>query len=173
MYNLFDGAYKRSPIQNLGGSSIETDRQTLIKKAQTERKKREETRKKEVSALKIQSFIRWVWHTENFVIVKILLNHGDLIDAGVTVSDSTSNSTRDWSSRSTTGHMDWRLLLILNFYWKDFWFSMTLAMARSWWVSIMKWIWGFKIDHFGAISGLPMSIYHQEHQQFVSINPST
>jgi ubiquitin-protein ligase E3 C len=56
----FDGAYKRSPIQNLGGSSVETDRQTLIKKAQVERKRREEIRKEEVSSLKIQSFYRQV-----------------------------------------------------------------------------------------------------------------
>lgn len=56
----FDGSYKRSPIQNLGGSSGETDRQTLIKKAQVERKKREETRQKEVSSLKLQSFFRQV-----------------------------------------------------------------------------------------------------------------
>lgn len=54
----FDGSYKRSPIQNLGGSSVETDRQTLIKKVQVERKKREESRKKEISSLKIQSFFR-------------------------------------------------------------------------------------------------------------------
>lgn len=57
MFN-FDGSYKRSPIQNLGGLSVETDRQTLIKKAQIERKKREETRKKELSSLKIQSLFR-------------------------------------------------------------------------------------------------------------------
>lgn len=56
----FDGSYKRSPIQNLGGCSVDTDRQTLIKNAQIERKKREETRQKEVSSLKIQSFYRQV-----------------------------------------------------------------------------------------------------------------
>lgn len=56
----FDGSYKRSPIQNLGGCSVDTDRQTLIKNAQIERKKREEARQKEVSSLKIQSFYRQV-----------------------------------------------------------------------------------------------------------------
>lgn len=56
----FDGSFKREPIINLGGQSGETDRQTLIKKAQVERKKREETRKKEVSSLKIQSLFRQV-----------------------------------------------------------------------------------------------------------------
>lgn len=57
MYN-FEGNYRRLPLQSLGGSSIETDRQTLIKKAQLERKKREEIRKKEVAVLRIQSLLR-------------------------------------------------------------------------------------------------------------------
>jgi ubiquitin-protein ligase E3 C len=54
----FDGAYKRSPIQNLGGSSVETDRISLIKKAQEERRRREEIRRKEISSLQIQSLFR-------------------------------------------------------------------------------------------------------------------
>lgn len=57
MYN-FEGNYRRLPLQSLGGTSIETDRQTLIKKAQLERKKREEIRKKESSVLRIQSLLR-------------------------------------------------------------------------------------------------------------------
>lgn len=57
MYN-FEGNYRRLPLQSLGGSSIETDRQTLIKKAQLERKKREEIRKKESAVLRIQSLLR-------------------------------------------------------------------------------------------------------------------
>lgn len=54
----FDGSFKRNPEQNLGGSSLNSDRQTLIKNAQNERKKREECRRKEISALKIQSMYR-------------------------------------------------------------------------------------------------------------------
>lgn len=54
----FDGNFRRLPNQSLGGSSIETDRNTVIKKAQLERKKREEIRRRENSILKIQSFLR-------------------------------------------------------------------------------------------------------------------
>lgn len=54
----FDGNFKRNPEQNLGGSSLNSDRQTLIKNAQNERKKREECRRKEISAIKIQSMYR-------------------------------------------------------------------------------------------------------------------
>lgn len=56
----FNGDYKRSPIQSLGGRTIETDRQTLIKNAQIERRRREEIRKKEISSLKIQNLFRFV-----------------------------------------------------------------------------------------------------------------
>lgn len=71
----FDGAYRRTPIQNLGGSSIDTDRQTLIKNAQSERRKREEIRRKEISSLKIQSFFRWVnRHHENCIIIVCVIN---------------------------------------------------------------------------------------------------
>jgi ubiquitin-protein ligase E3 C len=59
MFNNFSGEFRRLPIQNLGGTRIETDRQTLIKKAQDERKKREEIRKKEISAQKIKNWIRF------------------------------------------------------------------------------------------------------------------
>ncbi|CRK94907.1 CLUMA_CG008399, isoform A [Clunio marinus] len=82
----FDGSFKRSPIQNLGGSSVETDRQTLIKKAQIERKKREEIRKKEENSLKIQSsfhirqLIKQKERTsyEDYLKVKGLKNFDDL-----------------------------------------------------------------------------------------------
>ncbi|KAG5670258.1 hypothetical protein PVAND_000535 [Polypedilum vanderplanki] len=57
MFN-FDGNFRRLPVQSLGGSSIETDRSRLIKKAQDERKKREELRKKEISCITIQKWIR-------------------------------------------------------------------------------------------------------------------
>lgn len=70
----FDGSYKRSPIQNLGGSSVETDRQTLIKNAQLERKKREDIRKQEVSSLKLQSLFRQVnsSSSKNCIIIVML-----------------------------------------------------------------------------------------------------
>jgi len=57
MFN-FDGSFRRLPIQSLGGSSVETDRNQLIKKAQIERKKREESRVKHLSTIKIQKLIR-------------------------------------------------------------------------------------------------------------------
>lgn len=57
MFN-FDGSFRRLPIQSLGGSSIETDRNQLIKKAQIERKKREDLRVKHLSTIKIQKLIR-------------------------------------------------------------------------------------------------------------------
>jgi hypothetical protein len=57
MFN-FDGNFRRLPIQSLGGSSIETDRGRLIKKAQNERKKREDLRKKDISCITIQKWIR-------------------------------------------------------------------------------------------------------------------
>lgn len=57
MFN-FDGNFRRLPHQSLGGMKIENDRQTLIKKAQLERKKREEIRRKESSVLKIQALLK-------------------------------------------------------------------------------------------------------------------
>jgi ubiquitin-protein ligase E3 C len=54
----FDGNFRRLPAQALGGKYVDTDRQTLIKKAQLERKKREEIRRKEFACLKVQSFLR-------------------------------------------------------------------------------------------------------------------
>lgn len=54
----FDGEYKRSPIQNLGGASQNSDRLTLIKKAQQERQKRAELRRRIDGATIIQSYAR-------------------------------------------------------------------------------------------------------------------
>lgn len=57
MYN-FDGDYRRRPLQNLGGVSCVSDRETLIKKAQQERQKRNELRKQNNGAIIIQSYTR-------------------------------------------------------------------------------------------------------------------
>lgn len=56
----FDGSYRRIPIQNLGGSSQNSDlnRETLIKKSQQERQKRAEIRKQNNGATVIQSYAR-------------------------------------------------------------------------------------------------------------------
>ncbi|XP_070502808.1 ubiquitin-protein ligase E3C [Chironomus tepperi] len=63
MFN-FDGSFRRLPIQSLGGSSVETDRTQLIKKAQIERKKREDLRIKHLSTIKIQKLIRSFHHRQ-------------------------------------------------------------------------------------------------------------
>lgn len=57
MYN-FDGDFKRRPMQNLGGYSIATNRETLIRKSQEQRKKRLEQRQQNTCSIKIQSYIR-------------------------------------------------------------------------------------------------------------------
>lgn len=54
----FEGNYKRTPIQNLGGVSHTNDRETLIRRAQHERQKRAEVRKRQTGAVVIQSYIR-------------------------------------------------------------------------------------------------------------------
>lgn len=90
----FDGSYRRSPIQSLGGSSIETDRQSLIKKAQQERKKREECRKKEKSCLQITSFMRY-FKFHNFAIVTHQKFNLLFYSAGVSINDSVSSEMRD------------------------------------------------------------------------------
>lgn len=54
----FEGNYKRTPLQNLGGVSNNNDRETLIRRAQNERQKRAETRKQHTSAILIQSSAR-------------------------------------------------------------------------------------------------------------------
>lgn len=86
MYS-FNGDYKRSPIQSLGGRSVETDRQTLIKNAQVERKRREEIRKKEISSLKIQSYFRQAKLKSSSS--KIASSLSLLIILEVTISDRT------------------------------------------------------------------------------------
>lgn len=127
----FDGSYKRSPIQNLGGSSYETDRQTLIKKAQIERKKREETRQKEVSSLKLQSFFRQVKSSswKNCIIIV------SLPISGATSSDSRWSSASGSSSRITSKPMDYTVSRILNFFWSDFFIFTSCETATSSWVS--------------------------------------
>lgn len=54
----FEGDYKRTPIQNLGGASQSSDRETLIRKAQQERQKRAELRRQNNGATVIQSYAR-------------------------------------------------------------------------------------------------------------------
>lgn len=54
----FDGDFRRRPIQNFGGSSQKSDRNTIIKNAQFERQRREQIRKETSSATKIQSHVR-------------------------------------------------------------------------------------------------------------------
>lgn len=54
----FDGDYKRTPLQNLGGVSQNNDRETVIKRAQQERQKRAEIRKQNLGAVTIQSAVR-------------------------------------------------------------------------------------------------------------------
>lgn len=54
----FEGNYKRTPSQNLGGASHTNDRETLIRRAQLERFKRAEIRKQHTGAITIQSFVR-------------------------------------------------------------------------------------------------------------------
>lgn len=44
MKSYFEGNFRRTQLQSLGGSSVETNRIQLIKKAQDERKKREDLR---------------------------------------------------------------------------------------------------------------------------------
>lgn len=58
----FDGDFRRRPQQNLGGASQKSDRDELIRKAQFERQKREETRRRHNGAVIIQSHIRsFLW----------------------------------------------------------------------------------------------------------------
>lgn len=54
----FDGDYRRTPVQSLGGASQNSDRDTLIKKAQQERQKRAELRQQNDGATVIQSYAR-------------------------------------------------------------------------------------------------------------------
>lgn len=57
MYS-FDGDFRRKPQQNLGGSTHNSDRLTIIRNAQHERQKREQNRRETQSSTKIQSFVR-------------------------------------------------------------------------------------------------------------------
>ena len=54
----FEGDYKRTPLQNLGGASHNDDRETLIRRVQQERLKRAESRKQQTGAVVIQSAVR-------------------------------------------------------------------------------------------------------------------
>lgn len=57
MFN-FDGDFRRRPQQNLGGASQKSDRLTIIRKAQQERQKREDARRRQNGAIVIQSSVR-------------------------------------------------------------------------------------------------------------------
>lgn len=54
----FDGDYRRRPIQSLGGRSQNNDRETIIRKAQQERQKRNELRRQNNGAIVLQSYAR-------------------------------------------------------------------------------------------------------------------
>lgn len=54
----FDGNYRRTPVQSLGGASRNCDRTTLIKKAAEERLKRADIRRQNDGALRIQAYVR-------------------------------------------------------------------------------------------------------------------
>lgn len=54
----FDGNYKRTPSQRLGGVSTTNDRETLIRRAQQERQKRAEIRRQNSGASIIQASVR-------------------------------------------------------------------------------------------------------------------
>lgn len=57
MFN-FNGDYKRTPLQSLGGASQSNDRDTVIKRAQQERQRRAEIRRQNSGAVTIQSSVR-------------------------------------------------------------------------------------------------------------------
>lgn len=54
----FEGNYKRTPSQNLGGASHINDRETIIRRAALERQKRAEIRRQHTGAITIQSSVR-------------------------------------------------------------------------------------------------------------------
>lgn len=54
----FDGDYKRTPSQRLGGVSYTNDRESLIRRAQQERHKRAEVRRQNTGATVIQASVR-------------------------------------------------------------------------------------------------------------------
>ncbi|CAH3047243.1 unnamed protein product [Porites evermanni] len=57
----FDGQFKSRRVVSLGGASKKEQRTSLIQRTQAERQKREELRRQNASALKIQSFLRGEW----------------------------------------------------------------------------------------------------------------
>ncbi|XP_059622262.1 ubiquitin-protein ligase E3C [Phlebotomus argentipes] len=63
MYN-FNGDFRRRPEQNFSGQSRKPDRDSVIRRAQVERLKREEARQQETSAFIIQSFFRSYSHRQ-------------------------------------------------------------------------------------------------------------
>lgn len=54
----FDGDFRRRPQQNLGGASQKSDRLSLIRRAQSERQKREDLRNQQHGATVIQCVVR-------------------------------------------------------------------------------------------------------------------
>ncbi|XP_075165628.1 ubiquitin-protein ligase E3C [Haematobia irritans] len=58
MFFSFDGEYRRKPQQSLGGSSISTDREQIIRKAAEERLKRNQIRRETNGAIVLQSYTR-------------------------------------------------------------------------------------------------------------------
>ncbi|XP_063401065.1 ubiquitin-protein ligase E3C-like [Mytilus trossulus] len=57
MYS-FEGNFRRAPVQSLRGASKKDDKELLIKRAQTERQKREDQRRRADSTVCIQSYYR-------------------------------------------------------------------------------------------------------------------
>lgn len=62
----FDGQFKSRRVVSLGGASKKEARTSLIQRTQAERQKREDLRRQNANALKIQSFLRgeWVRHQQ-------------------------------------------------------------------------------------------------------------
>lgn len=58
----FDGEYRRRPVQNLGGTSQTSDRETIIRKAAEERLKRNQMRRENNGAIVLQSYTRSFIH---------------------------------------------------------------------------------------------------------------
>ncbi|XP_053963123.1 ubiquitin-protein ligase E3C [Anastrepha ludens] len=61
----FDGDYRRRPVQSLGGASQTCDRETVIRKAQKERQKRNELRLQNNGAIVLQSYTRSFLHRQH------------------------------------------------------------------------------------------------------------
>ncbi|KAK6171891.1 hypothetical protein SNE40_018314 [Patella caerulea] len=54
----FEGDFRRKPVQSLRGASKKEQKESLIKRVQDERQKREDQRQRQSSAIKIQSYYR-------------------------------------------------------------------------------------------------------------------